>query len=55
MEKVMNKAIQATLAALAFGICATSVYAGDEDRGSDHINQGNLLVVMIVKVRLISY
>ena len=33
MEKVMNKTIQATLAALAFGICATSVYAGDEDRG----------------------
>ena len=28
MEKVMNKTIQAALAALAFGVCATSVYAG---------------------------
>lgn len=33
MEKVMNKTIQAALAALAFGVCATSVYAGEADRG----------------------
>lgn len=33
MEKAMNKTIQVALAALAFGVCATSVYAGDEDRG----------------------
>ncbi|OAL80038.1 hypothetical protein E0H80_03450 [Acinetobacter sp. ANC 4779] len=32
----MNKMTQAALAALAFGVCATSVYAGDEDRGGGY-------------------
>jgi|SRR5690606_2427476 hypothetical protein len=36
MEKVMNKTIQAALAALAFGVCVTSVHAGEADRGGGH-------------------